>query len=166
MYFFWGKQDWASQWHPSEFTLNNVKYFSCEQYMMAQKAKLFEDGKVFQMILKCKDPRQQKALGRKVKGFKNSVWNKHKERIVYEGNLAKFSQNEHLKTKLLETKNQRIVEASPHDKIWGIGMKASHPDALNPDKWKGLNLLGQAIMKVRKELSVPNQDFDFNFNTL
>ena len=121
--------------------------------MMAKKAKLFGDDTSYAKIISTGNPKICKALGRKVSDFKEDVWVENRERIVYDANLMKFSQHEHLKKQLLDTGTKCIVEASPYDKIWGIGLKENHRDATNPAKWRGLNLLGKALMRVREELS-------------
>lgn len=95
------------------------------------------------------DPRHCKQLGRKVRNFSPAVWNEHKKEIVYKGNVEKFQQNEELEAFLLATGNKVLVEASPTDRIWGIGLGKHHADALSPSKWRGENLLGFTLMKVR-----------------
>lgn len=141
-----------SQWFPAKFNIDGVDYQNTEQYMMSQKAKLFKDENVFQKILLTKDPKEIKALGRQVKNYQDEIWIAHRYEIVVQGNLAKFSQNMSLQQFLLSTSEQIIVEASPVDRIWGIGLAADHTDAMNPLKWQGLNLLGFALMEVRKQL--------------
>ena len=139
-----------SQWHKSKFTINNIEYNCCEQYMMSEKALLFNDNESNVKIMETNDPRTQKALGRKVKNYDQNIWEKHRFDIVVRGNYAKFSQNEKLKDALLYTNDNILCEASPYDKIWGIGLSKTHPDVYNKNKWKGTNLLGEALMKVRK----------------
>lgn len=156
--FFWG--GWPSQWYPegekkklpASFLINGQKYTHAEQWMMAEKARLFGDDATLAKILKAKYPKAQKELGREVRGFNARTWDKHADRIVYEGNLAKFGQNEKLLELLFATGTKTIVEASPEDTIWGIGLLASDPRALDPKKWLGKNRLGKALMKVRKTL--------------
>ena len=138
-----------SQWYDCSFVVNGIKYYTAEQYMMSQKALLFNDKETNNIIMKEKDPRTYKKLGRLVKNFSPEIWDKNKFEIVVNGNIAKFSQNEDLKQFLLNTKDKILVEASPHDKIWGIGMDENDKDILNPTKWKGENLLGKALMKTR-----------------
>lgn len=142
-----------SQWYACKFTVDNVVYHNAEQYMMAQKAKLFGDTVIYKLLLTTHNPKTAKQLGRKINNYNEDVWIANREEIVYNGNLAKFSQNPDLKSKLLDTKNAMLVEASPYDKIWGIGIGVSHPDFSNPKKWKGLNLLGKTLMKVRNNIS-------------
>ena len=119
---------------------------------MIQKAKLFEDNEILNEIIKAKSPKEYKALGRKVKNFNRKKWDEKKLNIVFKGNMLKFSQNEELKNFLLSTNDKILAEASPYDKIWGIGIGEDDKDAYNIEKWKGENLLGIALMKVREEL--------------
>lgn len=138
-----------SQWYPCQFEVEGVTYTSAEQYMMAEKAKLFGDEEIRAEILNTDDPRMCKALGRKVKNFDKAVWDKEKEHIVRKGNTKKFLQNSALRNFLLSTGDKVLVEASPTDRVWGIGMGKNNPDALDPQKWRGQNLLGFALMNVR-----------------
>lgn len=123
-----------------------------EQYMMYNKAKLFNDHSTAAEIMCVRDPKKIKALGRKVKNFKEEVWDKNKFEIVVRGNVLKFSQNKELKEFLLSTNDAVLVEASPYDKVWGVGLKRDDIKINNPNKWQGENLLGFAIMEVREEL--------------
>jgi ribA/ribD-fused uncharacterized protein len=141
-----------SQWHPSEFTISDVTYNCCEQYMMAQKALLFNDQESYQKIMNEQRPRYQKQFGREVKNFDKVKWEKECKQIVYEGNYAKFTQNPHLLKVLMETKGREIVEASPFDTIWGIGLGEDDPRALDKSQWKGTNWLGEVITRVREDL--------------
>ena len=147
------KSNYPSQWFISSFTIDNITYNCCEQYMMAQKAKFFNDEETFKLIMTATEPKEHKSLGRLVKNFDENEWNKVADKIVFQANLAKFSQNLNLKQKLLRTGNKIIVECSPYDKIWGNGLNIS--DTLNtiPENWKGTNRLGKAIMKVRDILN-------------
>lgn len=120
---------------------------------MVAKARLFDDDESLVQILKSTDPKTAKALGRKVKNFDGSVWDQNARRLVTEGNIAKFSQNKHLREFLLATGDTVLVEASPFDRIWGIGLKADDDRAKDPLTWQGQNLLGFALMDVREELS-------------
>jgi ribA/ribD-fused uncharacterized protein len=148
--FFWNGI--YSQWYSSRMTIDGIEYNCCEQYMMHQKALTFGDTIIAEMILESSDPKEQKSLGRKVSGFNKDKWDDVCIGIVFKGNLAKFSQNELLKKTLLSTDDKILVEASPYDKIWGIGLAEDHPDIEDPSKWKGLNLLGWSITMVKKEL--------------
>jgi len=121
--------------------------------MMAEKARLFGDIENVQKAIQATNPGEAKAVGRLVKGFENKKWNEHRFEIVVTANLNKFRQNPSLETYLLKTGDRVLVEASPVDKIWGIGLAADNVDCQNPNLWKGLNLLGYALMEVRNKLS-------------
>jgi hypothetical protein len=149
-HFFWNGP--FSQWYKSEFTENGKTFCTAEQYMMYQKAMLMGDPNTAARIMQTNNPRVQKQLGREIQGFNAQLWDENKERIVYEGNMLKFTQNPELKEALMDTGESIIVEASPVDSIWGIGMDADHAIRVEPSKWPGLNLLGKAIMKVRGTL--------------
>jgi ribA/ribD-fused uncharacterized protein len=136
------------QWWKSKFVENNIEYCCCEQYMMYQKALLFNDKETANKILNTKEPREQKKLGREVKNFDEHVWDVAKEKIVYNGNYLKFSQNEDLKEYLCDTHPYELVEANKYDRIWGIGMFSHDPNILDTSKW-GQNLLGKILMNVR-----------------
>ncbi len=145
-----------SQWFPVKFTeyFNKntfIEYENSEQYMMAHKALLFGDDYHFDKIMETTDPAIMKKLGRKIKDFDQDIWDAHKFDIVTEGNRLKFGQNPNLMKRLLETENKTIVEASPHDKVWGIGLKACDAIKIPENKWLGQNLLGKALMLVREE---------------
>ena len=159
--FFWGHQPSKdgtitktcfSQWWLSAFIVDKVTYKTAEHWMMAKKAELFNDNEVLDKIIKANSPAEAKKLGRQVKNYDDAIWLENRFEIVKEGNYHKFSQNPDLKAFLLNTDERVIVEASPVDPIWGIGMAGDHKDVLNPEKWKGLNLLGFALMEVRDEL--------------
>ena len=158
---FWGHQpaedgqltkSCLSQWWMEDFYTTAAPYLCMEQYMMAAKAELFGDKEIRDQILKCSDQKQIKALGRKVRGFDQKVWDKFKYAIVLNGIWCKFSQNRELREFLLSTGDSVLVEASPYDAIWGIRLAASSPEAQDPMKWRGQNLLGFALMEVRDEL--------------
>ena len=143
---------YMSQWAHSKFIHDGNTFYSAEQFMMWGKANLFGDVKIAKEILRTKSPREQKELGRKVRGFKNKIWNKNRESIVIQGNLLKFSQNPDILSKLINTGEKVLVEASPSDTIWGVGLRPDNPDINNPNMWKGANLLGKCLMKVRHML--------------
>ena len=141
-----------SQWYRSTFVVDGVTFGCAEQFMMHGKAMLFGDADVAAAILAAEHPRDHKALGRKVSGFDEAVWNRERERIVYAGNRAKFTQDQQLLDTLLATKGTTLVEASPFDKIWGIGLAESDPRAKDPTQWRGKNLLGIVLTELRDEL--------------
>lgn len=156
--FFWGHRpnrdghitkSCFSQWWEREFTVDGVVYSSAEHWMMAEKAELFDDPDTKQLILQAKTPGEAKKLGRKVKNFNPEKWDSEKYSIVMNGNLHKFQQDLDLKEYLLSTNSRVLVEASPVDPIWGIGLAADNEAALHPIRWKGQNLLGFALMEVR-----------------
>ena len=141
-----------SQWWISPFTIDEVIYPSSEHFMMASKARLFKDEESLQKILNAGSPAAAKKLGRQVKSFDDKIWREHRFQIVVEASLAKFSQNEQLRDFLLETGNKVLVEASPYDRIWGIGMSQHHEHCENPQLWRGENLLGFALMEAREKI--------------
>jgi len=141
------------QWGQYTMVEEDITYYCCEQYMMAKKAKLFNDEKVYDMIMSEEYPSVQKELGKMVSNFNKVVWDKHKFDIVVNANYLKFTQDETLKELLLDTGDKTIVEASPYDTIWGIGLSCDDDRVLDESKWEGENLLGKAIMKVRKILN-------------
>lgn len=120
--------------------------------MMAQKAILFKDDEILQKIMSANNPAVYKSLGRQIRNFDSKIWDENKCKIVVSGNMAKFSQNPKLLDFLLKTGDRVLVEASPYDRIWGIGLAKDTPDIENPFKWKGINLLGFALMEVRENL--------------
>lgn len=141
-----------SQWYPSKFVIDKIKYTCAEQYMMYKKALLFNDLQTANAILKTNQPKQQKALGRKVKNFNEQKWNNEAKNIVYNGNKAKFTQNKDLNKLLQETLGLILVEASPTDRIWGIGLGKDDPNRFDETKWLGKNWLGYTLTKVRIDL--------------
>ncbi|HEY5922382.1 MAG TPA: NADAR family protein [Kofleriaceae bacterium] len=150
--FFFTEASPFSQWHRCRFVVDGTAFNCAEQFMMHGKAVLFGDAEMADEILAADHPRTQKALGRKVKGFDAGVWERDRMRIVKDGNRAKFTQNPALLAQLLATKGTTMVEASPFDKIWGIGLGASDPRAKDPKQWKGRNLLGYVLTELRDEL--------------
>lgn len=161
--FFWGHQPTKdgsvsescfSQWWQSPFIVGEIEYKTAEHWMMAQKAWLFEDKHHLKLILDCSSPAEAKKIGRQVTNFDNILWDLHKYAFVVEGNYHKFSQHPGLQNFLLTTGDRVLVEASPVDTIWGIGMAKNDENIYNPSKWKGENLLGFALMDVRDQLRV------------
>lgn len=148
--FFWNGV--FSQWYPSTFTAEGYIYNTAEQYMMHQKALLFGDNEIAEKIMQASRPDEQKALGRQVKNFNPTTWSKACLSIVCKGNYFKFTQNKGLQAQLLATGGRILVEASPYDQVWGIGMGEDEVGIEDPTEWKGQNLLGWALMLTRQEI--------------
>ncbi|PYC68055.1 DUF1768 domain-containing protein [Streptomyces tateyamensis] len=160
--FFWGHrpqrdgsigQGSLSQWWPGAFTVDGVRYATAEHWMMAGKARLFGDAEIVPRILAARTPAEAKELGRLVRGFDEERWAAHRFALVVAGNRAKFGQDPALRDYLLGTGNRVLVEASPLDRVWGIGLAADDERAADPAQWRGLNLLGFALMQARAELA-------------
>lgn len=141
-----------SQWWPAPFEVEGLTYLTAEHWMMASKARLFRDSEAEQKILVATHPDQAKRLGRGIHGFDESVWEEHRFDLVVAGSVAKFSQHADLRSYLLGTSGRVLVEASPVDRIWGIGLAAADEAAWDPERWRGLNLLGFALMQARNLL--------------
>lgn len=152
MTFFFGAENPLSNWHPSVFTVNGIQFCNNEQFMMYCKARLFGDEATAAKILAAKTPREHKALGRQVTNFVESIWKDKCESYVRQGCYAKFSQNPKLLQFLLDTQSTELVEASPFDKVWGVGLAESDPCILDKKNWPGQNLLGKVLMQVRAKL--------------
>lgn len=142
-----------SQWWPCRFTVDGVEYASAEHFMMAAKARLFGDETSLAKILAAATPAEAKNLGRLVEGFDEATWNAARFEAVVIGNVAKFGQDPAMRGYLLGTGARVLVEASPRDRIWGIGLSSSHPDAADPRRWRGQNLLGFALAEARERLA-------------
>ncbi|MFJ4469473.1 NADAR family protein [Streptomyces sp. NPDC089424] len=158
---FWGHRPRAdgrvgasclSQWWPSPFTVDGVEYATAEHWMMARKARLFEDPEGERRVLAAGHPAEAKKAGRLVRGFDGEVWERERFRIVAEGSFHKFARHAELREFLLGTGERVLVEASPVDPVWGIGLAADDEAANDPERWKGLNLLGFALMAARERL--------------
>jgi ribA/ribD-fused uncharacterized protein len=142
-----------SQWFPRPFSHEGVRYATAEHYMMAEKARLFRDDHAERAILAAGSPAEAKAIGRSVRNYIDDAWAEARLGAVVRGNVAKFGQHADLAAFLRGTGDRVLVEASPRDCIWGIGLGASNPDARVPSRWRGLNLLGFALMEARARLS-------------
>ena len=141
-----------SQWYPSPFVVEGIRYETAEQYMMAKKALLAEDIDTYRRIMAEPDSAECKKLGREVRNLDLAVWDVWKREVVFNGNYAKFSQNPEAKELLLKTYPKILAEANLYDSVWGIGLRADDPNATNIQKWKGANLLGCILMMVRNAL--------------
>lgn len=151
-HFFWSGP--FSQWARSDFVIEGVKYNTAEQYMMAEKARLFGDEDIAARIMNSIYPQKQKSLGRQVKGFNVEVWEQNAKLIVYRGSFAKFSQSVELLDVLFGTEDQILVEASPLDKVWGIGLDEADAAKTPVEQWQGRNWLGEVLTKVKADLRV------------
>lgn len=150
--FFWRANSPFSNWHKAKFIEDGIEYNCTEQYMMYKKAVLFGDTITANKILQEKFPGEQKRLGRTVKNFNDTVWKENCMNIVYEGNKLKFLQNPRLLEELLKTEGMTLVEASPYDTIWGIGMSEEEAKLVDESQWRGSNLLGKVLTKLRDDL--------------
>ncbi len=159
--FFWGHtipkdgtvgKTCLSQWYPASFVVDDVVYQTSEHWMMACKARLFNDHEALEKIIRAAEPREAKAIGRTVRNFDDKIWKSHAREFVTVGNVEKFAQNHDMLKFLLSTGDAVIVEAAPRDQIWGIGLGQDNPKALDPSTWRGQNLLGFALMDARSIL--------------
>lgn len=162
--FFHGSNHIWSQWNYSPFKADGVLFYTCEQFMMFKKAALFADVKMMEYLMFEKDPRECKRLGRLVSGFSDAVWDSNCERIVFSGNVYKFTQNPSYLSKLLSNRHKEFIEASKTDKIWGVGLDEHDPKILDRSKWRGENKLGRClnavadhIMKNHASIDMPEQ---------
>lgn len=160
--FFWGHQaakdgsigtSCFSQWYAAPFTVEAARYKTAEHFMMAEKARLFGDDAIRRRVVDSRTPGEAKKLGREVRGFDEETWRRERFEVVVRANVEKFRQNVALGEFLVRTGGRVLVEASPVDRIWGIGLAADHEDAARPAQWRGLNLLGFALMEVRSRLA-------------
>lgn len=141
-----------SQWDDSNFEFAGMQFNRAEQFMMLCKAVLFEDFEIADKVMSTDNPREQKKLGRKVRGFDIDIWSKVARDFVYVGSYCKFTQSEYHAEELNKTGSTTLVEASPYDKIWGIGVSEYSPLALQRSTWKGKNWLGEVLTRVRQDI--------------
>lgn len=150
--FFYGSSEIYSNWHRCRFTIEGISFNCSEQAMMYYKAKMFRDYSTAEKILRSKNPRDQKQLGREVKNFDETYWIENREEVMYRILYEKFTQNKEFKKDLLKYKNYQFVEASPYDKIWGIGLGQDNDLILDESSWKGQNLLGKTLTRLKNDL--------------
>ena len=148
---------YLSNWFLSEFTVGGITFSSMEQYMMYEKAVLFKNQTTAEKILQTDDVAKIKAFGRTVQNFDDKVWAKEREGIVYNGVSEKFRQNPELAEKLEKTGEEIIAECAVKDRIWGIGLSMEDENRLCIDKWRGKNLLGKILMRVREDIRHQNK---------
>lgn len=139
-------------WYLSEFTVDGIVFTSMEQFMMYKKAVCFNDSEIAKQILETNDVACIKKLGRLVSGYNDSVWNGIRQIVVYEGLIAKFSQNDELRKKLKDTQDAILAECAVQDRIWGIGLSMNDSNRQYLEQWNGQNLLGYTLMMVRDRL--------------
>lgn len=155
---FWKDNSPFSNWHLAKYTYDGHRFANSEQGMMWGKSVLFGDKDMEKQILETTDPKTVKALGRKVKRFDEKTWKKNRTKIMFQHCYAKFSQNPTLKKHLYNTGAKMLVEASPYDKVWGIGLRWHEARYIDPKKWptkkgeKENNLLGKSLVAVREAL--------------
>lgn len=143
---------YLSNWYPSLFKEGNIEFSSMEQFMMYRKAVCFCDDAITKKILSTDDVAEIKSLGREVSNYDEHVWNGVRQIVVYEGLLAKFSQNQDLKDRLKDTGGAVLAECAVKDLVWGTGLSMKDPDRFDMSKWRGQNLLGYTLMMVRERL--------------
>jgi ribA/ribD-fused uncharacterized protein len=159
--FFWNTKSPLTNWWIEDFVWKDITFNCSEQYMMYRKALMFKDYRIADLIMNTKSPREQKDYGREVTGYIDEQWSEDRLDIVVEGLLCKFQQSASAKQYLIKTRGTYIAEASPYDLVWGIGMEASHPDVEDYGLWRGKNLLGIALMRVRN-IIIYNTTGDIN----
>jgi ribA/ribD-fused uncharacterized protein len=147
-----------SQWFPAPFEADGVRYATAEHWMMAGKARLFGDAEMLAAIVAAPSPASAKAFGRKVRGFDDAAWKRHRFAIVVAGNVHKFAADPRLRAYLLATGDAILVEAAPRDRVWGIGLGAQHAHTRDPSRWRGANLLGFALVSARDALRAAIED--------
>jgi hypothetical protein len=152
--FFWKPEEENAcfgNWFPLAFSVDGIHFHTSEHYVMYHKALLMGDEEIARAVLEDPDPHSAKKWGQRVKPWSQDIWNRERCRIMYEACFAKF-QAEDMRQRLLNTGDAVLVEASPYDKIWGIGLLKTDKNARNPQRWKGLNLLGKVLMKIRQDV--------------
>ena len=149
---FFTKNSPLSNHFSSKFSENGISFLSAEQSFMYKKAMHFKDHTTAQNIIESTTPGQAKQLGKNIQGFRSKEWSKVSEEFLFTSMHAKFSQNDQLRSFLLQTGKTQLVEASPTDKVWGAGLSLNNTNIFIPDHWKGKNLAGKVLMRVRQTL--------------
>lgn len=155
-----------SQWYPSPFSVNEIVYKSAGHWMMARKALLFGDREAFKRIIEADRFEEVRSVSHIINNFDEATWGERKYDIVREGNFHKFNQSKKLRECLLNTGTAVLAEANPVDNVWGIGLSHDSRNAKDPYAWKGLNLLGFALMEIREYLRQISQFDPASVNSL
>lgn len=150
--FFWKSDSPFSNFYKCKFRVDNIDFFSSEQYFMYKKAMAFMDAETAELILKTKLPWEAKKLGRQVKNFNKKEWDEMCQKIMYDAVHHKFTQNQSLLKVLMATGNTKFIEASPFDKIWGIGLTEEDAKKTPEENWLGTNFLGIVLTQLRDDL--------------
>lgn len=150
--FYFGEQFVYSHWFKCDFKIDNLNFCCVEQYIMHQKAILFNDDEIAKRILNSSDPARHKHLGKRVSGFNKEIWHRYCKQFSFKGNIAKFSQQDELRKVLIQSVGKSFAEASPYDRIWGIGLSMSNPKIYDRLQWRGRNWAGEVLESVRTEL--------------
>ena len=150
--YFFGRQCFLSNFHPAPFIDNGIRYSCSEQYYLSQKSLFFNDETTAGAIMRSKDPAQMKSMSRRIKGLDEAKWNQRARACMERGCMLKFSQNEQLLEKLLETKGN-LVEANKHDSFFSCGLALGDPNISEQSRWTGQNVLGSILMALRVNLS-------------
>lgn len=156
---FW-RAPFIAEWQDGSNPLEQVgvnpsqPFFCTEQYFMFMKACTFKDWEIAKKILKTTMPQEAKKLGQQVRGYKDDIWSAIRQQVMYDANWCKYTQNQDLKDKLLnpDWDGKHLVEASPYDRIWAVGLEETDPRILDPTQWRGQNLLGKVLDQVRDDL--------------
>lgn len=151
--FYFGPESEYSHWFACSFTIDGQRFCCVEQYLMYHKAMLFHDSEIGKRILRSADPRRHRYLGRQVAGFNKELWHQHCKRFAFDANDAKFAQNPVLAENLLQTIGKCFAEASPYDRLWGIGLSLKNPGIYHRAQWRGRNWAGEVLEAVRDRMS-------------
>jgi ribA/ribD-fused uncharacterized protein len=152
--FYFGPEYEFSHWYKSNMSVDGIDFCCAGQYIMYKKALLFGDEVAAKKILRSSDPKRHRVIGKEVKAFTKDIWQQHCMDFSFAANFAKFDQNENLKTKLLDTAASILAEASPYDRVWGIGLSMGNSDIYDRTKWRGKNLAGESLMQARNALKL------------
>jgi ribA/ribD-fused uncharacterized protein len=150
--FYFGQESVFSHWFKCSFSINSQDFCCAEQYIMYRKAVLFNDVEIAKKILNSSNPARHRYLGKQVGGFDKRLWQQHCKQFAFDGNLSKFAQSSVLTNILLQTTGKSFAEASPYDRIWGIGLSMKNPKIYDRSQWRGRNWAGEVLQSVRAKL--------------